>query len=111
MICFSYTPQRTDVALGCCSCSLVPMDGDGRVAVGRGVSLHHVRGCLTRFCCSYPWFCGEKGIVPCGFLPCPSLRSWDGELMFRDGTGASVLPCWVGGRDEQALLSPWDFLL
>lgn len=44
MICFFNTPKRTDMALGCCSCSLVPMDGDGTVAVGRRVSLHHVRG-------------------------------------------------------------------
>lgn len=30
------------MTLGCCSCSLVPMDGDGTVAVGGGVSLHRV---------------------------------------------------------------------
>lgn len=48
--------------------------------------------------------------MPCGFLPRPSLRSWDGELMFRDETGASILPCWAGGREEQAMLSPRDFL-
>lgn len=30
--------------------------------------------------------------------------------MLRDETGASILPCWAGGRHEQAVLSPWDFL-
>lgn len=33
----------------------------------------------------------------------------DAELMFSDGMGANILPCWAGGRCEQPMVSPWDF--
>lgn len=36
MIYFFNATQRTDLAPGCCSRSLVPIDRDGRAAVGRG---------------------------------------------------------------------------
>lgn len=29
--------------------------------------------------------------------------------MLSDGTGANILPCWAGGRHEQAMVSLWDF--
>lgn len=29
--------------------------------------------------------------------------------MLSDGTGANILPCWAGGRREQAMVSLWDF--
>lgn len=45
----------------------------------------------------------------CGFLPCSSRAGSDGELMLSDGTGANILPCWAGGRREQAMVSLWDF--
>lgn len=72
MIYFFNTPQRTDVALGCCSRSLVPMDGDGRVAVGRGVSLHCVGAVSPNFVVLTLGFVEKRGlchVVFCLALP------------------------------------------